>query len=68
LISCAVFSRIETLLTREQAERLIAALNTTTLRKARPRVTAVLVGCDLRRKEATTLSVEHIFSCVMRAG
>jgi site-specific recombinase XerD len=48
-------------LTREQAERLIAAPDTTTLRGRRDRaLLAVLVGCGLRRQEAATLSVEHI--------
>jgi site-specific recombinase XerD len=48
-------------LTREQAERLISTPNPTTLRGARDRaLLTVLVGCGLRRREAATLSVEHI--------
>ena len=48
-------------LTREQAERLISIPNPTTLRAARDRaLLAVLIGCGLRRREAATLSVEHI--------
>jgi site-specific recombinase XerD len=48
-------------LTREQAERLISTPNPTTLRGSRDRaLLAVLIGCGLRRREAATLSVEHI--------
>jgi site-specific recombinase XerD len=48
-------------LTREQAERLISVPDPTKLKGARDRaLLAVLVGCGLRRKEAATLSVEHI--------
>jgi len=48
-------------LTRDQAERLLSLANPTTLRGSRDRaLLAVLIGCGLRRREATTLSVEHI--------
>ena len=48
-------------LTREQAERLISIPNPATLRGLRDRAAlAVLIGCGLRRREVTTLSVEHI--------
>jgi site-specific recombinase XerD len=48
-------------LTREQAERLISSPDPAMLRGARDRaLLAVLEGCGLRRREATTLSVEHI--------
>jgi site-specific recombinase XerD len=48
-------------LTREQAESLIAIPNLSTLKGKRDRaLLTVLVGCGLRRKEVTTLSVEHI--------
>ena len=48
-------------LTREQAERLISAPNVATVKGKRDRaLLAVLVGCGLRRKEATALAVEHI--------
>jgi integrase len=48
-------------LTREQAERLISIPHPASLRAARDRaLLAVLIGCGLRRREATTLSVEHI--------
>lgn len=48
-------------LTREQAESLISAPNPATMKGKRDRaLLAVLVGCGLRRKEATTLAVGHI--------
>jgi integrase len=48
-------------LTREQAERLISTPNPTTARGVPDRaLLAVLIGCGLRRKEAATLTVEHI--------
>ena len=48
-------------LTREQSERLISMPNPATLKGARDRaLLAVLIGCGLRRRESTTLSVEHI--------
>ena len=48
-------------LTREQAESLISAPNPATMKGKRDRaLLAVLIGCGLRRKEATTLTVEHI--------
>ena len=48
-------------LTREQAERLISAPDTATMKGKRDRaLLAVLIGCGLRRKEATTLSLEHL--------
>jgi integrase len=48
-------------LTRDQAERLLSLANPTTLRGSRDRaLLAVLIGCGLRRREATTLTVEHI--------
>jgi site-specific recombinase XerD len=48
-------------LMREQAESLISVPNPTTVKGKRDRaLLAVLVGCGLRRKEVTTLAVEHI--------
>jgi len=48
-------------LTREQAERLISIPNVSTLKGKRDRaLLSVLVGCGLRRKEVTMLSIEHI--------
>ena len=48
-------------LTREQAESLISAPNTTTMKGKRDRaLLAVLIGCGLRRKEATALAIEHV--------
>ncbi|MBZ5674753.1 MAG: tyrosine-type recombinase/integrase [Acidobacteriia bacterium] len=48
-------------LTREQAERLISIPNPATLKGARDQaLLAVLIGCGLRRREVTSLSVEHI--------
>ena len=48
-------------LTREQAESLLSAPNPATIKGQRDRaLVAVLVGCGLRRKEATTLTLEHI--------
>ena len=48
-------------LTREQAERLISVPNPATLKGTRDRaLLAALIGCGLRRREVTTLSVEHI--------
>jgi site-specific recombinase XerD len=48
-------------LTREQAEKLISARDAATMKGKRDRaLLAVLIGCGLRRKEATTLTVEHI--------
>jgi integrase len=48
-------------LTREQAEHLISTNNAATLKGTRDRaLLAVLVGCGLRRREVTPLSVEHI--------
>jgi integrase len=54
-------SRTGQWLTREQAESLLAAPDVTTMKGKRDRaLLAVLVGCGLRRKEATELGVEHI--------
>jgi site-specific recombinase XerD len=48
-------------LTREQAESLISSPDVATMKGKRDRaLLAVLVGCGLRRKEATALAVEHI--------
>ena len=48
-------------LTREQAERLISTPTMSTMKGKRDRaLPSVLVGCGLRRKEVTTLSIEHI--------
>jgi site-specific recombinase XerD len=48
-------------LTREQAENLISSPNAATMKGKRDRaLLAVLVGCGLRRREATALSIEHI--------
>jgi site-specific recombinase XerD len=48
-------------LTREQAQSLISVPNMGTMKGKRDRaLLAVLVGCGLRRKEATTLAIEHI--------
>ena len=48
-------------LTRDQAERLISAPEITTMKGKRDRaLLSVLVGCGLRRKEVTMLTLEHI--------
>jgi site-specific recombinase XerD len=48
-------------LTREQAENLISSPNAATMKGKRDRaLLAMLVGCGLRRREATALSIEHI--------
>jgi site-specific recombinase XerD len=48
-------------LTLEQAERLISSPMVATIKGKRDRaLLAVLIGCGLRRKEATTLTIEHI--------
>jgi len=48
-------------LTRDQAQRLLDAPDTATLRGARDRaILAVLLGCGLRRAEVTILTFEHI--------
>jgi site-specific recombinase XerD len=48
-------------LTRDQAERLLATPNPATRKGKRDRaLLAVLIGCGLRRKEAATLTVEHV--------
>ena len=48
-------------LTHEQAERLISIPDPTRLSGVRDRaLLAVLIGCGLRRREAATLSFEHI--------
>lgn len=48
-------------LTRDQAQALLNAPDTSTLKGLRDRaILAVLVGCGLRRSEAATLLMEHI--------
>jgi site-specific recombinase XerD len=53
--------RIGTWLTPRQAEQLLAAPNSEKPKGRRDRaILAVLVGCGLRRDEATDLTIEHI--------
>lgn len=48
-------------LTREQAQALLNAPDTATLKGLRDRaILAVLIGCGLRRSEAAALTVEHV--------
>jgi len=48
-------------LTREQAQALLNAPDTSTLKGLRDRaILGVLLGCGLRRSEATALTVEHV--------
>jgi site-specific recombinase XerD len=48
-------------LTREQAQTFLESPDTSTLKGVRDRaLLAVLIGCGLRRKEASQLTVEHI--------
>jgi site-specific recombinase XerD len=48
-------------LTREQAQQLINAPDTNTLKGLRDRaILAVLIGCGLRRQEAAHLALDHI--------
>jgi integrase len=53
--------RVGNWLTKEQAEKLLNAPDTTTLKGVRDRaVLAVLVGCGLRRAEVSALAFSHI--------
>ena len=53
--------RIGNWLTREQAQTLLNAPDTSTLKGLRDRaILAVLLGCGLRRSEAATLTFDHV--------
>jgi site-specific recombinase XerD len=52
--------RVGNWLTISQAEKLINAPDTSTLKGKRDRaLLAVLIGCGLRREETATLGLEH---------
>jgi site-specific recombinase XerD len=53
--------RLGNWLTKDQAQSMINAPDTTTVKGVRDRaILAVLIGCGLRREEATSLTVQHI--------